>query len=367
MNAYITAIGTSNPEHKIHQMQIHDFMQGVLSLDEREKRKLSILYKSTGIDYRHSVLEDYKFTDTHSFQFFPKSRNLEPFPLISNRMAVYEKEAPLLASSAALSSMQKRNIDKAEITHLVTVSCTGMYAPGIDIDLIRILGLKTSVHRTMVNFMGCYGAFNGLKVAESIVKAEEKAKVLVICVELCTLHFQNTSNEDQVLSSALFADGAAAVIVESLPYNEKSLRINHFYTDLLLEGKQDMSWRIGDHGFEMELSSYVPNLIGNGIEKLLLQLLNQAKLLPSDIHHYAIHPGGKRILQQIEKALNLEPAHNYSAYEVLRQYGNMSSATVLFVLSHLLDHTDENNLKGNILSMAFGPGLTVEAALLEMV
>jgi alpha-pyrone synthase len=242
-----------------------------------------------------------------------------------------------------------------------------MYAPGLDIDLIEALGLHTHIQRTAINFMGCYGAFNALKLADTICRADSDAKVLVVCVELCSLHFQKSQTEDHLLSNALFSDGAAAVLIESQPRSGISLQMSSFYCDLVLTGKQEMAWHIADFGFEMTLSAYVPAMIEKGIQQLIHQLLRHTRLDLDQIAHFCIHPGGRRILSVIEQKLGLRASDNRYAYQVLRQYGNMSSPTVLFVLAELWKDLDESNAQQNVLSCAFGPGLTLESMLLEVV
>src|SRR5699024_10541350 len=147
------------------------------------------------------------------------------------------------------------------ITHLITVSCTGMYAPGLDIEIVQEARLSPSVKRTAINFMGCYAAFNAIKVGDAICKAEAEARVLIVCVELCSIHFQKKKDDDNILSNALFGDGAAAIVLQSTPPQAASLALERFHCDLSFEGKQEMAWHIGDHGFEMRLSAYVPDMI----------------------------------------------------------------------------------------------------------
>ncbi|WP_234735731.1 type III polyketide synthase [Tellurirhabdus bombi] len=376
MNSYLTAIGTAVPEHGFFQQQIASFMAQALQLDERERRKLQALYRQTRIEKRHSVLPDFG-REVGDFSFFPNTTDLEPFPTVGQRMQLYQREALPLALKAIQDCLRGTS---APITHLVTVSCTGMYAPGLDIELIDALNLPTTTSRTAINFMGCYGAFNGLKVADAIVRADADACVLVVCVELCTIHFQKKQEEDHLLSNALFADGAAAVLIEAQPRpSTPSLKLRTFYCDLLSEGREEMGWIINDHGFEMTLTSEVPAVIRQGIGRLLSQLLQKSNLTIEDIDQYAIHPGGRKILEVIEQQLGLEPADNQPAYEILRQYGNMSSATVLFVLQEIwktLNTPDNLNSEvtsasekraKNILSCAFGPGLTLESMILEII
>ncbi len=352
-------------------------MGQALRLDDRDRRKLQVLYRQTRIDRRHSVLPDYG-ASPGEYTFFPNTPDLEPFPTVGRRMEVYRSEALPLALKAVRDCLAPDQTDLRP-THLITVSCTGMYAPGLDIDLIEALGLPTTIHRTAINFMGCYGAFNALKTADALVRADASARVLVVCVELCTIHFQKHSDENNLLSNALFSDGAAAVLVESAPSPNGSFRMQTFFCDLLTQGKTDMGWIIGDHGFEMTLTPEVPTVIRQGIGQALSRLLERGRLVIEDITHYALHPGGRRILEVIEEQLGIGSHENRFAYEVLREFGNMSSATVLFVLSkirqalapgHRPPYEQEplqNPAGGHILSCAFGPGLTLESMILEII
>lgn len=367
MPSFISSIGTSVPKNCINQQQIADFMCKAMELTTIEERKLKALYRQTKINQRHSVLSDYSALNG-DFSFFPNTLYLKPFPTILPRMLAYRKYALPLAIEAIEDCLKKINsIDYSDISHLITVSCTGMYAPGLDIDIVQNLGLNGNTKRTCINFMGCYGAFNALKLADSICQSDEKAKVLIVSVELCTLHFQNNFTENNLLSNALFADGAAAVLVESEPSSLLNLKLKSFYCDLFPEGKSDMEWNIADFGFEMTLSSNVPKIIKEGIGKLFNKLLINNNLQKEDINLYAMHPGGRAILEAIESALNLEKTDNKYAYEILANYGNMSSATVLFVLKNMLENINEGDKNKNILSCAFGPGLTLEAMILEVV
>lgn len=365
MPVFITAIGTAVPQNCFPQTQIAEFMASALQLDEYEKRKLFALYRSTKISQRYSVLSDYG-QKPENFTFFPKNQTLEPFPTISARMDAYR----LFALPLVLDAVNNlgSSADLTQITHIITVSCTGMYAPGLDIELIQELHLKTNIQRTAINFMGCYGAFNGLKVADAICNAQSNAKVLVICVELCTIHFQKKTDEDFLLSNALFSDGAAAVIIESSPIKNysKTLELKSFYCDLVFEGKQDMAWQVADFGFEMTLTSYIPRLVKKGIKDLIDSLLEKNHLSKESISLYAMHPGGKAILESIESAIGISKDDNRFAYHVLNQYGNMSSCTVLFVLKQLLEETSADDHGKNILSCAFGPGLTLESMILNL-
>ena len=363
MRSVISAIGTAVPENKIPQKEILEFMANAHGFEGKDKTRLKALYRASGIQTRHSVISDYGSLDMEDWTFYPKSKDLSPFPTTQQRSILYKNTAPDLAMQAVKNCIQKSDIKLDEVTHLITISCTGMYAPGLDIDLVNGLKLRPDVQRTCINFMGCYAAITGIRTADAFCKADPKAKVLVVSTELCTIHFQNKTDEDNLLANALFSDGAAALLMTSSEQGSKGLSPVAFHNQILNDGGENMAWDIGDFGFEMKLSSYVPNLIESGIAGMIDQL--KKKMGGSSIQQYAIHPGGKRILEVIEQELNLDKNDNRYAYEVLQNYGNMSSATLIFVLEKLMQ---EKPKKGeHCLSVAFGPGLTLESMVLEIV
>lgn len=363
--SYITAIGTANPAHRFSQSTIATFMLRAMQLNNGDGRKLQTIFKVSGIEYRHSVLEDYGRTE--HFTFFAETPDLSPFPSTENRLQVFRENALGLSVGAVKNLLSSyAGFRLQSVTHLIVVCCTGMYAPGLDIDLVKQLGLPTTIQRTAINFMGCYAAFNALKVADAFCKSDPEAKVLIVCTELCSLHFQREATEDNLLANALFADGSAAVLVESETQSSLKLNLRSFHNDLSREGEQDMAWTVGDLGFEMKLSAYVPDIIRGGIAELTQSLLKKISKKLSDIHHFAIHPGGKKILEVIEKELGISHAQNQHAYQVLQQFGNMSSPTVLFVLKEIINTLTEKNEGENILSFAFGPGLTLESMVLQI-
>ncbi|MDJ1485660.1 type III polyketide synthase [Cytophagaceae bacterium YF14B1] len=365
MKSHITAIGTAVPPYQITQSQVADFMSNALEIDPEESRRLRALYRATGIHTRHTVLSDYTHT-SGDFEFYGNNPGMEPFPSIDQRMELYRKNAtPLCIQAIENCFEQMPGFAKERVTHLITVSCTGMYAPGVDIEIVEQVGLPTNVQRTAINFMGCYAAFPALKAADHICRANPNAVVLIVCVELCSIHFQKHNTDDHLLANALFADGAAAVLVQSTP-TPGSLYIESFHGDLISVGKKDMAWHISNFGFEMTLSAYVPDLIEQGIQVLTENLFRNLTVSLEDISLFAIHPGGKRILEVIEKQLALSPEDNYHAYEILRNYGNMSSPTVLFVLQSIQKTLETSDKGKRILSFAFGPGLTLESMLLQV-
>jgi predicted naringenin-chalcone synthase len=349
MPAYITSIGTANPSHAIRQADVLDFMIEAHGLNDQEAHDLRVLYRASGIQQRYSTIPDYGGS---SRTFFSDNESLEPFPDMAQRSTWYKSHAATLSMEAAKNCMGITNPNT--ITHLITVSCTGMYAPGLDIELVQLLELNTDVERTCINFMGCYAAFNALKVADHICRAQE-ATVLIVCTELCTLHFQKEKTDDNLLANALFGDGSAAVLVSSDPASKMAIELTEFRCALLPSAGKEMAWNIGNLGFEMRLSAYVPQALKMGIPPLLSSLKQQA------FDGYAIHPGGKRILDVVEKELGITRETNQAAHDVLRQYGNMSSPTILFVLKTLMDQLEPNDDGKKLLGLAFGPGLTLES------
>jgi predicted naringenin-chalcone synthase len=361
----ITSVGIAVPENRFDQSDIGKFMVNAMQLDYENSRKLQAVFRSSGIMQRYSVLEDYGKEE--DFSFYPNTHDFEPFPSTEKRLTCYQQHAVKLSLTAVNDCIAKQQgFDLKSITHLIVVSCTGMYAPGLDIDLVQQLSLRYDVQRLSINFMGCYAAFNAIKAGDAFCKADPKAKVLIVCVELCSIHFQKQPTEDNMLANALFADGAAALIMQSQPCSGVNLTPSAFHNALSFTKEPQMAWRVGDLGFEMKLTSYVPQVIQGGIKKLTEEMLVKIGKNFSDIKHFAIHPGGKKILEVIERELGISHQDNRYAYNVLNRYGNMSSATVLFVLNNLLQEIKPENNGEDVLTFAFGPGLTLESILLTI-
>jgi len=345
--AHLNTIGTAVPANEVHGL-FAEYAPRLLS-DTRARRLFGRMAERCGIDHRYSVLapsarpgqlddaglyRDGAFADTGA------------------RMRVYEERACDLAFRAAVDLE-----DGLEgITHLIVVSCTGFAAPGLDLDLIDRLALSPRVERTSIGFMGCYAAINALRFARHVVRSEPNARVLVVCLELCTLHLQETSDLEQVLSFLIFADGAAAALVTAEPHG---LALNRSATVLAPEAADQITWRIGRTGFDMKLAGGVPTTIAAVLPRHLPGILEGA---PADaIEHWAVHPGGRSVLDAVARALELEPEKLATSRCVLRRYGNMSSATVLFVLKEML----ASRIRGPGCAIAFGPGLAIESLMFE--
>jgi predicted naringenin-chalcone synthase len=235
-----------------------------------------------------------------------------------------------------------------------------MSAPGLDLQIIEMMDLPKNIYRTSVNFMGCYAAIHGLKIADAICKTEPLARVLVVCTELCTLHFQREATMDNIASSLLFSDGSAAALVTHDSNQRRGLSLDGFYSEILPKGKRDMSWEISSTGFLMTLSGYIPELISEDFSMLVKRSLANTNLRPEDIGHWCIHPGGKRILDAIHRSLGFASGQLSDCYEVLKEYGNMSSPTILFVLKKMWRNIMHQEMTSRVFCAAFGPGLTME-------
>jgi predicted naringenin-chalcone synthase len=353
----IISIGTSVPAFKHEQDDILRFMQNVFAMDEAEKRKLRFLYSQSGIKTRYSVISDYS-RNISEWKFYPHSESLEPSPSLEQRMFWYNKFAAPLSVDAIRTCIGNK-IHPGEVTHLITVSCTGMSAPGLDLQVMELMDLPKNIFRTSVNFMGCYAAIHALRLADAICHAEIHANVLIVCTELCTLHFQREATRDNIASSLLFSDGSAAALITTDDNAYRGIHLAGFYSEVLPKGKKDMAWELSSTGFLMTLSSYIPDLIEEDFERLVKHALEKNGVKQSDITHWCIHPGGKKILDAVYKSLHFSNGHLETGYEVLKEFGNMSSPTILFVLEKImagLDYGQTNHIFG----AAFGPGLTME-------
>lgn len=352
------------PLYRHRQSDILEFMQNVYAMNETERRKLRFLYHQSTIEHRFSVIPDYS-RPAAEWKFYPHSENLEPFPSLEMRMALYNKYAAPLSVDAIRNCLEGHT-GSDHITHLITVSCTGMSAPGLDLQVIELMDLPKTVFRTSVNFMGCYAAIHALKMADAICMSNQLARVIIVCTELCTLHFQKEGTADNIASSLLFGDGSAAMLVTHDGYSQKGLRMESFYSEVVAKGKKDMSWELSSSGFLMTLSGYIPDLIEEDFDALVSRALKHGSISKEDITGWCIHPGGKRILDSIRKCLSLDDDALRKGYQVLNHFGNMSSPTIVFVLKEMM--REMNYQRSNkVFGAAFGPGLTMETFVMNSV
>ena len=350
--ANILSIGTALPQYRHAQNEILKFMQKAYRLNEEDARKLAFLYKHSEIKNRYSVLSDFARPETE-WEFFCNDGEIPP---LDKRMKVFHENSVEL-SVAAIRNCIENIIEPKEITHLITVSCTGLSAPGLDLQVAEVLNLKSDIFRTSVNFMGCYAAIHALKIAKMICDSLPKANVVLVCTELCTLHFQQEFTHDNAACSLLFGDGSAAALVSNASSN-KALKIKNFYSEISYKGKEDMSWQLSNKGFLMKLSAYIPQLIQEDIAALVNKAMIEGNMNKDEITHWCIHPGGKKILEVIQSQLSLSAEDLSCSRSVLSKFGNMSSPTILFVLKEIMEGVGSR--RANIFGVAFGPGLTME-------
>jgi predicted naringenin-chalcone synthase len=324
------------------------------------------MYRQTGIDRRHMVLGEPVVRDLSDGTrlsgsvFLPRHTDDDKGPTTGQRMAIYTAEAGPLAVRAAGAAMRQSGLGTDDISHLVTVSCTGFHAPGVDYEIITGLGLKPTTQRTHVGYMGCHGAMNGLRVARAYGEADPDCRVLLCAVELCSLHYHYGWDPQKIIANAIFADGAAAVVgagQDSAPRDCWQLRASG--SCLFPKSADAMTWTVGDHGFEMTLAKKVPSLIAQNLRPWCESWLREHDLALGDVGSWAIHPGGPKIVCAVEEALGLPRAVTAIPNEVFAAYGNMSSPTVLFII----DEMRRRNAPRPCVALAFGPGLTAEAAL----
>lgn len=364
MAAWIHRIATSVPEFSFSQEEASVKMQE-WARDDRERRLIRAIYRSSGIERRHAVVDNFDRGSPDSF-FQPGPDGTLREPGTAARNAIFaSRSRPLVVDLARKVLAGCSGIGPADVTHVVTVSCTGFYNPGPDCQIVRDLGMSLGTQRYHLGFMGCYAAFPALRMAAQFCEADPGAVVLVLCIELCSLHVQLTGTEDTILANSLFADGAAAAIVTGREpaAGHGGYRVDGFRSTLVPGGEQDMAWRIGDHGFDISLSSYVPKIIGANLREFVEPSLAESGLSLSDVDTWAVHPGGKSIIDQVQRSLDLRPEQVRASREVLRRYGNMSSVSILFVLAEILNQAGGAR-EEKVCAVAFGPGLTVEMALL---
>lgn len=375
----LRSLQTIVPETVLVQEQVREVFAAQPGLGRLAQRIVSTSFRASGIDTRHTVIDELaEGAEPDEPLFYDRRSGRLLAPGTKARNDYYTREASRLFVEAARRALDADpDVTAADVTHVITVSCTGFHAPGPEYEIVRGLGLSDAVQRYHLGFMGCYASMPALRAAAQFCAADENAVVLVVSVELCTLHLRSSEDPDTIVASSLFADGAAAGVVTArdLPSSVPALRLDRFHTAIVPEGVDDMAWTIGDSGFEMILSTAVPQIIGASIIGALGPLYSRedglaeafaAGRVGEQVRHWAIHPGGRSILDRVQERMALSDAQLRPARETLREYGNMSSATVLFVLKRILER--EGAEPGDrVAAMAFGPGLTAESALLTVV
>jgi predicted naringenin-chalcone synthase len=345
--AYINEIATAVPAFDVHPPFLA-FANRILT-DSRKRTILNKSIRRAQIDHRYSFLPPTCFENGG---FYSPGR----FPDTDARMRFFEQHAIKLAT-AALTQLDLDRI-RNKVTHLIVACCTGFYAPGLDIDVVTRFGLSPSVERTVIGFMGCYAGISALKLARHVVRSEPEATVLVVNIELCTLHLQEVDNLEQMLCFSLWGDGCAASLVSA---EARGIELKTFHSTTIEDSAEQMTWRIGGSGFDIVLSGHVPRTLASALSPKIDAILGGRR--NDEIDLWAVHPGGRSILDAIASTLELVGDALDVSRDILRRFGNMSSATIIFVLKTLLDR----RLRGLGCAMAFGPGLTAESMIFEAI
>lgn len=376
MSVRLLTIATRLPETVIEQDDVAELFAGQSAMTRLGSRLVRTAFAGAGVRTRRTVLTElgagardaHDGTPTH---FLDGATGALGSPATGARNAIYTTEASRLFVDAARAALDDVSpaITPADVTHVITVSCTGFFAPGPDVRVTKDLGLPADVTRLHLGFLGCNAAFPALRTAHAYCIADPDAVVLVVCVELCTLHLHVRNDPNTVMGNALFADGAAAAIVTARETGPAAaevaapgLELVDFETTLAPVGEDALAWSIGDEGFEMILGTYVPKIIDEHVTDALAPLLRRADVDAATIPLWAVHPGGRSILDKVQTRLGLSDEQMAPSRGVLADVGNMSSVTILFVLERLR----RSGATGTVAALAFGPGLSIESALLRL-
>lgn len=349
---YLNHIAVAVPEHDVHQKFI-DFAPHMLKT-ERKRKLFRRMAERCQISHRYSCIHPEDGLVSPDWSGFYAAND---FPDTGKRMQRYQEHAFTLARRALDQIFAKPDIAVKEITHLIVTSCTGFYAPGIDFDIIHHYGFHPAVERTTIGFMGCQAGMNALKSARHIVRSQPAAQVLIVNLELCTLHLQETDDLERVLSFLIFADGCAASLITNKPFG---LALQSFHSTILPESHEHITWNIGDDGFDMRLSGRVPGIISANLPAVLPRILEDENI--RSFSHWAIHPGGRTVLDAVRDGAGLEEEALRHSRHILRNFGNMSSASIMFVLKDIMQEE-----AGHGCCLAFGPGISIESMLFQKI
>lgn len=363
----LLSLGAAVPPYQATQEATARWMAASFADQPALGRWLQAIYANSGIETRHTCVPDFVQPPDLS-RLAP---GLDPAEMLTTaeRMAIYERESVGLGAAAGQQALANYGAATGSnwpdvavtVTHLVVVSCTGFFAPGLDLAIARRLGLASTVERSVIGFMGCAAAFNGLRLATQIVGGQPAARVLVVCVELCSIHIQPGADRENLIAGSLFADGASAALVgEASPGQGDLFEVGDFHTSVKPDTRSEMIWQIGNHGFVLRLSPQIPEHLAEAAPTALRKLFG-GRARP---RFWAIHPGGRAIVDRLAEIFQLGPEQVAASRSVLRRFGNLSSATMFFVLNEIRQKLSHGPVGEKIegVAMAFGPGLVVEMA-----
>ncbi|MEZ6143423.1 MAG: type III polyketide synthase [Zavarzinella sp.] len=364
----ILGMGTAVPDVKLNQKEALRAAEILCARTPENLTWLPAMYNGTGIESRYicigrEVVDDILNETQHSGSpFLPNGTPDDAGPLTKFRMQVFHEEAGKIALESTKKALANSETDAKDITHLITVSCTGFSAPGYDYHLIQELNLPRNVLRTNVGFMGCHGSFNALRVAQAYAESDPSARILLCSVELCSIHYHYGWDPQKIIANALFSDGSGALVGRAAPSSGSDRWKLHATGSILLDNSaRAMSWHVANHGFDMVLSKKIPELIQAHLREPLTNWLAKYEVDVKDVGTWAVHPGGPKILEAVGSAMSLTMDRFWASKDILRDYGNMSSATILFILNHLR----KQRSPGPVVAIGFGPGLTMEMMLFK--
>jgi predicted naringenin-chalcone synthase len=356
-------ITTSNPPYKVSQAKASEELKARMAVRSAIGRLIDTAAQHSGIETRYVVVPDAE--DVVSQKFYSADSGAIT-PDTKTRMTKYEHWSKVLAKDAVARLMEETGCAPSSVKRLITVSCTGFYAPGIDYYLINEFHFPVSIQRTHIGFMGCAAALVGLtSVLESLQAANNgNSTTLLVAVEICSLHLQTEPTRDNILANMIFADGCAAMLFSKSPEYTPKLQLLGTHSHLFANSAEFMGWKIGNTGFEMMLSSELPRIILEEAVPVLQGIMKRKGIEADSIRHWVLHPGGRAILDSLQTGLQLSDEDMLPSRDVLRKYGNMSSPSILFVMKELLA-TRKVQKDEYVCAVAFGPGLTMEVAFLK--
>jgi predicted naringenin-chalcone synthase len=396
MPVRLLGLGVATPQHQMTQQESLQMFTEIVCEEERQARLAGVLFRKAEVKTRHTILPHtvaYNWcgenSPTHpSARAFDRAIPSTTIPQVvpgqskgpttRERMELYARFASELAIESARQALEASGLAAQQITHLVVVTCTGFDAPGVDLELIERLGLPKTTQRVQVGFMGCHGAINGIRTALAIAGSNSQANVLLCAVELCSLHYRFTWDTEKIVGNALFADGSGSIVVSAnqvdslLPPSplptHGAWQIHDTGSVIINDSRETMSWSIGDHGFDMRLTSDVGDKIEAELAGWLTAWLQEHQLSLADITYWGVHPGGPRILTAVQSSLQLVDDALAVSRDILQRFGNMSSPTVLFILN---EFQQMRSIKSHVerehcVLLGFGPGLIAEIALLSV-
>ncbi|TVY09192.1 type III polyketide synthase [Paenibacillus cremeus] len=355
----ILGIGTAVPAYRLEQGETAQRLAEALKDNPNSARWAKRIFKQCGVESRFTC-EPNLLEPAESCRYFPSVSNTS-VPTTAERMKTYKEASVPLGLEAARKALSDADAQPSDITHLITVSCTGQFLPGMDAALIRQLELSDTVNRIPLQFLGCAAGLKAVCLSKQIVAGNPHAKVLVVCVELCTLHIQPSTEREALFAASFFGDGASACVVGSAGAEHRGIfQLGQAHSVLLPDSAEDMVWELGNHGFDLYLSPDIPKQIGRLVPQEVERLL-KGDTHPPELELWAIHPGGRGIVDTLQDIFELTEEQTQPSLSVLRNYGNVSSATILFVLNEMRQQLEgRGSERAGGIALAFGPGLTVE-------